>query len=414
MRKVFGGGGAQWQEIISGVQRQNTEGPPLRGRNSGSGRGHLQLRNSQLRRFPALTSAVPAELRKIVQRPFRFPARKTAAAPAKMPPRLPRPSLGGIQAPLSSTTTCSLRTTAPIAAPISLIWSSTTRRRRPTPSFSSSPFSTTAPCARETIPPESPRFIKVVEPPQSSEVKLPPIRGHLPVPRQIFSKRDGTRKVSAEHLERTVPVSAAERADRKPRSMQEARHRVHAASRRAALASGLQGLWARKQQRDKREEARSKAIQSRNRAAALAPDALDDVLTRSSVRASTAMTTAVQADPERLARAEGARQRHAVIMGLKSEARRDALAQLYVAAGSFIVDEAGLEAHIDKTFTDSDFQYVSTHRGQSIWDSGQPPVSVADMKTELMGSVPTFKSSVASKTTERQKKVAEELTGGQL
>ncbi|AEO70530.1 uncharacterized protein THITE_2122121 [Thermothielavioides terrestris NRRL 8126] len=248
-------------------------------------------------------------------------------------------------------------------------------------------------------------------------MKLPPVKGHLPVPRDVFPKREGNRKVKPEYLEATRPKSKAELAGQPPRSAEEARHRLMAAARRSALASGLQGLYVRKKQREKRRREAAEANRKANLAAATAPERLDEVLTRPTVRAATALNTAVVPDPNRFAAAEEARARHQQREELKAEARRDALAQLYVAAQSFIVDEAELEARVNAIFTPDYHKYAAGGRGESIWDLHGAPISVAELRQEAMGSSNNLTEAQRApviKTTHRQKVVAEELTGGKL
>ncbi|KAK3362549.1 hypothetical protein B0T25DRAFT_524558 [Lasiosphaeria hispida] len=320
-----------------------------------------------------------------------------------MPPHFPQPSLNGVQAALRLRATTT--STSPTPTTASSIW------RRPTPSAA---FSTT-PAPRDgpaPIPPESPRFIQVPEPPQSSEVKQPPMRGHLPVPRPIFPKREGNTKAKKDYIARTAPLSAAEQAGKQPRSEVDARHRLDAASRRHSLAAGLQGLWARKKVQDQQVATRMAAHQAANQAAAMAPERLEDLLTRGTVRASTALATAVIPDPARFETAEQARKRHAEIAARKSEARRDALAQLYVAAGDFIVDEEELEAKIDKLFTEAPNRPGGP---ASIWAT--KPISVEELRAEISGQGTSAASSMrssATKTAMRQRTLAEELTGGKM
>jgi hypothetical protein len=294
-----------------------------------------------------------------------------------MPPHLPRPSsLRGI---LTTTTT--------------------------TPSTTTRTF--------VTIPPESPHYIRIPEPKQSKGPPPPRIRGHLPVPREIFPHRtSGPRLTSPDHLIKTMPISRAERRGRPPGSAAAALHRRDAASRRTALATGLQSLWERKQAADARASRLGALQGDANRAAALAPDAQDDVLTRGTVRLSTAAVTAVVADPERFERAEAARRRHAGIVGAKAEARRDALAQLYVAASEFIVDEAELVERVARLFDPEHHAYQKTQAGQNIWTAQGVPISVIQTRREA-GDLSKAKGLV-TRTTNRQKKVAEELTGGKL
>jgi hypothetical protein len=149
----------------------------------------------------------------------------------------------------------------------------------------------------------------------------------------------------------------------------------------------------------------------------MAPEALDEVLTRSTVRTSTTTDVGVVPDPLRFEVAEKAAAQHARQLARKAEARRDALAQLYVAAQSFIVDEAELEERVNTIFVADHHQMGGMDRGMSIWDVQRAPVSVGDLRSDLMGTSTNLldlKKRSAFKTTQRQKTVAEELTGGKL
>jgi hypothetical protein len=301
-------------------------------------------------------------------------------------------------------------TTAPLTTPTSTTTTRAVSARRP--------FSTTYPAAQQlAVPPESSKFITIPEPPQSSEPRLPPLKGHLPVPRDIFPKRDGNRKAKTAFLEAAMPLSKAEVAGDAPKSDAQARHRELAASRRTAYAAGIQGLYQRKKARVAKSTARSEARRRANLAAATAPEPLDEILTRGSIRAATALDTAVRPDPDRFAKAEAARARFAEQEALKAEARRDHLAQLYVAAGDFIVSEAELEARVNAVFTADRHRYGGIGAGESIWNTSGAPANVAQMQSVHSGTSTNameVKKAASFKTAERQKLVAEELTGGKL
>ncbi|KAK4132828.1 hypothetical protein BT67DRAFT_384219 [Trichocladium antarcticum] len=316
-----------------------------------------------------------------------------------MPPSMPRPTVCGLQAALSSCRISTVKTSTTSASP----WRT----------FSTTP-SVSKPLA---VPPQSPRFITVPEPPQSSEPKLPPIKGYLPVPRDPFPRREGDRKVQPAYITAATSVSKGEQSGEPPRTEHEARRRAMAAARRNAFAAGIQGLHARKAVRVRQLAARSEGRRKANKLAAHALEPLDEELTRSTVRTSTARAARVAPDPERFQVAERAKARHARQVTNKAEARRDALAQLYVAAQSFIVDEAELEARVNKIFVPDHHKIGGMNEGMSIWDVQRAPVSVADLRAEVMGTSTNLmdsKKRSAFKTTLRQKTVAEELTGGKL
>ncbi|RYC56949.1 hypothetical protein CHU98_g9266 [Xylaria longipes] len=104
---------------------------------------------------------------------------------------------------------------------------------------------------------------------------------------------------------------------------------------------------------------------------------------------------------------------------VQSEARRDAIQTLYMNARSFIVNEAELEATINREFADDRFSGSSSpgRRVQNIWDDRDEPISVATMLNELQRNHSTLVNEYTSeqvRTTRRQKLVAEELTGGKM
>jgi len=253
----------------------------------------------------------------------------------------------------------------------------------------------------------------------SSEPKLKPIRGHLPIPRDIFPKREGDVKVQPGYVDKIYPVAKSEAQGLAPKSEEEARHRLMAEARRKSLAAGLQGLWDRKQERIRKIEARRTQAAKINRKLALAPNPLSETLTQPSVRLSTGSWSAqvVQLDPERLEKAKLAKARHAEIQARKSEERRDALGHLYLAAKNFIVDEAELQELVDRTFTEEAYK-SGVFKAQSIWYTNNAPIGVKDLLNEqvnhTMTNLPTAKRAVQNTASERQKLAAEALAGGKL
>lgn len=313
-----------------------------------------------------------------------------------MAPSLARPSLNGVQSILSSSTitTCNQVTRA-IAA---------------------RSFTTTVSRGSAAVPPDSPNYIKFPDPPQSSEVRHPFVKGHLPIPRSIFPKKGVPEKVQPGYVDKIMPRSKAVVAREKTKSEKDRLRREMAEVRRKSLAEGLQGLWKRKVERDRKQAKAAKARFEANRQAAEAPERLDEVFTRPTIRERTAKDTFVPVDPEAFKKAEVARIKHAEREAMKSEARRDALVQLYVASKNFIVDEKELEEHVNKHFTEKIHNAGLWESGRSIWDSQKNPISMKELRNEVSGFNDrlTATTSAAVKTTVRQKNVAEELTGGKL
>ncbi|WYZ43838.1 hypothetical protein EsH8_VII_000274 [Colletotrichum jinshuiense] len=283
------------------------------------------------------------------------------------------------------------------------------------------PFSTTT--AKLNVPPESPGWIQVPTPPQSqsSEDKLPPVKGTLPAPREVFPRKEQDRKVQPEYLQETAPLPTSEASKRPaaPGSRLEHRRRM-ADSRRENLGVALQGLYKRKQERVEADTSvRQRRLREHQRAAE-APERWDDRLTRSSVLSSLAKTTAVQPDPARYARAEESRARTAQLAQQKSEARQDALMELYINASKFIVTEEELGQELDKLFSEDFWKRQGksmAHDSDNAWDVwGQPPTvqSMLDEMLRKQQRAIDFQQSEQDRTVKRQKTIAEELTGGKM
>ncbi|CAK7197389.1 hypothetical protein SEUCBS139899_000035 [Sporothrix eucalyptigena] len=344
-----------------------------------------------------------------------------------MPPRPAiRPAL--LSSPAGSSFSLALR-------PSSFVRSfsqSTTRHAENRPQASRAPRASST--IDESVPPDSPNFIKFPKPPQSEEVYHPPQRGHLPVPRDVFNvpRTPGrTKEQAAAMAQKSDPVafvasvaprSQAEIRGEEPHSEREALRRRLAESRRQSLEAGLAGLWTRKAERSQRERARAANIANRNRRAALfKPEGRDDVLTRPSVRDATAKSTAVIRDPLRHEKQAASAARTAALAQQKREARRDALMDLYQAAGNFIVDEKDLERRVSQLFRPDYFKEegysYGTVNAENIWDIMGAPTSLREQIADLTRSETKLfdsKRSELDRTTKRQKLVTEALTGGKM
>lgn len=306
---------------------------------------------------------------------------------------------------------------APLRSLSSAILPSTTTSAPPTALRT---FSTTHPRLDVDIPPESPRFINLPDLPQSSEDRRPPVKGVLPVPREIFQRRNnGSHKIQADFVEHTAPRSRAEAAGEAPRSDRDAWKRALAESRRKALAAGIDKLWARKNMREGRAKHRADQHRQRNLAAANAPEGLDDVFTRGTVTQATLETKVIR-DPMYKERQLESQERTAALQQARSDARKDALQRLYVEAGSFIVSEDQLAQRVEEIFSDDYFKGLGNWQGRlnpsNVWDTHGSPTPVRALLANLKGSskkvLDNFRGTGIQFTTHRQKMVAGELTGG--
>ncbi|KAK1996503.1 hypothetical protein LX36DRAFT_658552 [Colletotrichum falcatum] len=282
-------------------------------------------------------------------------------------------------------------------------------------------FSTTT--AKLNVPPESPAWIQVPTPPQSqsSEEKPPVIKGTLPTPRDIFPPKEADRKVQPGYLKKTAPLPTSKASTKPvpPGSRLDHRRRM-ADSRRENLGIALQGLYKRKQERVEAETTvRERRLREHYRAA-MAPERWDDQITRSSVVSSLAKTTAVLPDPGRYSRAMKSKARTAQLAKQKSQARKDALMELYINASKFIVSEDELGKELDKLFSEDFWKRQGksmAHDADNAWDVwGQPP-TVQTMLDEMLRKQQRaidFQQSEQDRTVKRQKTIAEELTGGKM
>ncbi|KAK4177736.1 hypothetical protein QBC36DRAFT_326340 [Triangularia setosa] len=310
-----------------------------------------------------------------------------------MPPSLPRPALTGLEAAL--TNACRLTPTPPRQLVRSL--------------------STTPSPLQQSFPPDSPKFITIPEPPQSSEVKHPPVKGHLPTPRNIFPTRGGNLKAKAAFIKAATPLSKAEQLGLPPKSEAEAAHRKAAAIRRKNLEEGIRGLRSRKKLHQDKILARSQYKAEFNNARANAPERADEALTRSTVKQSTAKQVQVKPDPYRFNNAVMARKKTERLAAQKSEARRDALAQLYVAAQTFIVTEKQLEERVEELFKEDTFNKMG-NASSNMWELSGAPISVGARQAQIsgMGAGLSDPTKAATQAAVRRKLVAEELSGGKL
>ena len=278
-------------------------------------------------------------------------------------------------------------------------------------------FSTT-PSRSSNIPPESPSYIRLPKVPQSTEAKPERVRGTLPVPRDVFERREGDRKTRPDYIAKTAP----QRVDDRPLNSDTQRWKKQLAdSRRQNLEEGLQGLWRRHETREQGRAERARRREDALRRAHEAAEPKAAVMTRGTVLASIA-DTAVHPDPERFDKAERSRARVLAQESARRDARRDALMELYINASSFIVTEAELKEEIDKLFHEDYFrkQSVKGYRPgatENVWGVyGKPPglAAMFETVTRTSTNVANASESEFDHSVKRTKKISEELTGGKM
>ncbi|KHN97690.1 uncharacterized protein MAM_04705 [Metarhizium album ARSEF 1941] len=280
-------------------------------------------------------------------------------------------------------------------------------------------FSTSIPAQTNRVPPESPSYTRLPTPPQSDETKPPRVRGHLPVPREIFPYGEGDRKIQPEYVNKTAPRSTKPSSE-SPSEVQEWKTAL-AESRRTNLKEGLDTLWLRRREMDRsRNERVSRRFHKHNKAGA-APERYDDKLTRPTVLTAI-MDTKVYPDPNRFSCADRSRTKVIAKEKQKLEGRRDALMELYTSASNFIVHENELKAKIDEVFAEDYFRKRSEdgHRHSTtgnVWGSYGKPPSIANMMDSAIGMstrIMEADQTESDRSAKRQKRIAEDLTGGKM
>lgn len=285
-------------------------------------------------------------------------------------------------------------------------------------------FSTSSTAYATRIPPESPRYINVPNPPQDQSAETGrstgKFRGHLPVPKDVFRwKKDGY-EPTQEILDSIAAEPSSEHSKQPPRSDKQAWKRSMAAMRRENVRSGIQDLWERKAVSDRTvAEAQARKIVAHRHAVQM-PQSKADRLTRASVDPETLKTT-VALDPERFERARESKARSEALEQERSERRIDAVQELYMNARNFIVTEKELEATVEKEFAADHFTSMGLSSSgrpmHNIWDFEGKPKSMTDMMRDVSRTTNDLISSTtqdATRTLKRQKLVAEQLTGGKM
>jgi hypothetical protein len=280
--------------------------------------------------------------------------------------------------------------------------------------FSSTP-------AALALGPQSPNYIEVPKPLQPTFPLEPRLKGHLPVPRDIFKTRSKHAKESDVFLSRSTRTSKDPKAPG-PHS-RDADYRLYkqrlAETRRSALKEGVTQLHARKVETEAAFLAKIQASYADRKERASAPPRDADVLTQTSVQkgirdflSGTLPVTSRTANIPMRRKAYNAR------VAKVDAVRQSRLHDLYVNAREFLVEETQLDEAIEKAFGTEDAPIGWDTRGAmglrsdgkeglSPWH-GPMPEGVGDMLQKLKGG------EGVGLAKDRVKKVAEALTGGKM
>lgn len=271
----------------------------------------------------------------------------------------------------------------------------------------------------QALGPQSPNYIDVPQPLQPSYTPKPVVKGHLPVPRDIFKTRSRHPKQSPVFLDRTT---------RTPKDLKQpgphsrdADLRLYkqrlADKRREALREGVSQLHERKVTTEAQYLAKIQAQGALRRDLAQAPRRPVDVLTETSVSKGIRDFLA-DALPPRQDSIEARRRAYERRVAKYHAVRTARLHDLYTNAREFIVDESQLDEAIDKAFGAEESpvgwnlkgemgQRSDGHDGLSPW-YGPIPEGVVDLLQKLKGG------EGVGLAKDRVRKVAEELTGGKM
>ena len=258
------------------------------------------------------------------------------------------------------------------------------------------------------VPPESPKYIDVPQPPQPQAVRTIYVKGVLPKPRKIISEK-GPEKTSEEYLNAVTPEPATRTTPPStPTSDFQAWKARQAASRRENLRNSLKELTARKV-REERYIAKVSAIKrAENKALREAPESDAERFTKATLLSSQTATGLNTANAEyRAAYFAQKKRNYEAHLADTEEQRRNDLHTLYVNAGDFITTEQRMREEVDRVFDDTTQFDDKTKAGLNIWDLAMPE-TVRQM-LRMRGN--DEQKAIAK---DRMKRMAEELTGGKI
>lgn len=138
----------------------------------------------------------------------------------------------------------------------------------------------------------------------------------------------------------------------------------------------------------------------------------DERLTAPTILSSQLPSSNHALDPNRDARVAAMKANVVAKEAGRRERRKEDLHSLYMTSGTFMTNEAQLNAVVDKVFDDREQFKTDNFYGENIWSTGEPPTMAKRLQeAEAGGRNPEGKGRVVK---ERMKKIAEVLTGGKM
>ncbi|KAK2741226.1 hypothetical protein FQN57_005688 [Myotisia sp. PD_48] len=263
------------------------------------------------------------------------------------------------------------------------------------------------------VGPESPNYIDVPRSIQPDFSRRKQLKGTLPVPREIFPPRRPDKPTESYIAEATPkPLKDAPKVTPDhPQFEQLEWKRKMAEKRRQHLREGLLELYARKKQNQQTMVAKSSAKQRRREEILHQAQREDERLTATTtVSTMEPFRSAVLPDPNGDKRLEDSVTRTEDALLSQREHKMDSIHTLYMNARNFIVNEAQLNAEIEKVFpaeANPDWQSV-VGDGTNIWNLGAPPTMAA------LGNQAKDQVTKWEQVQRRTKNIAEALTGGKI
>ncbi|EME48449.1 hypothetical protein DOTSEDRAFT_67481 [Dothistroma septosporum NZE10] len=273
------------------------------------------------------------------------------------------------------------------------------------------------------VGPEHPRYIEVPEPPQQNVPYKPPVKGVLPVPRDVFAGTDKSRSD-----EEAIAASTKKPLKQKvyAKGSREEWMAKMSEVRKQNLREGITSLRFRQRNESRRMRERSLANQAAREAALHRPEREDERLTAPSTNLDLEALFGKQVpDPAREQRIATKRENVARHEEAKRVERLDAIHTLYMNARDFIVTPQQLDKAVDEAFgTEQNpvvfgvSQYYSNDpAGRSIWAEGRPE-RVQDMLNRANGLKPRTAMDSAGGSgdinKDRIRRIAEMFTGGKM
>ena len=233
--------------------------------------------------------------------------------------------------------------------------------------------------------PESPNFIEVPQPPQTSAVPRRRIRGVLPVPRNIFPK-GSAENVTNDYIEETIPEPRNEAAST-PSERVLWKERL-ATARRRNLRQGILELKTRAIKTRKRWQTVQRKARMERAALLNKPEPIDERLTSPTAMQATRSLLRKKLDASSLEEQRRINQMQISSEGISEQKARESkdriedVRTLYVNATHFITDMSQLHNAVDEAFGSPDNPVTfGKAQGPNIWFEGEL-VSIQDRLSE--------------------------------